>query len=175
MKSILLWAVLVAMEWEAAYGQCYPITQMYNRNIQATQHTYGYDGQTGNARYKDGSYVLPEHVEDGIQMAVTAWMSAANGPNLGRAITRTETDYQSAQLKIRFENLDIHNDGCGTGTNTDIKLNQNWRFDGVSALWSTIVHEMGHAFLGSGHHGNSGIMSHGRNGEDGTRERPAES
>lgn len=154
MKKILLVTILVLVGLESGVGQCHPITQMYSRQIQATHWTYGYNGQTSNARYKDGTPVLPEHVDFGIHMAVTAWTNAANSE--GTAITLTETDYNSAQLRIYFEDLGFP---CGEGTSTDIKINSTYRFDGVSSLWSAIIHEMGHAFLGSGHHGNGGIMS----------------
>jgi hypothetical protein len=88
--------------------------------------------------------------------AVTAWSNALNAD--GTVLTMTETDYNSAQLKVSFA---PQGGACGEGPSiSSMVLASDYYYLSSSTLRTTVLHEMGHVFLGSGHHsGSFGVLS----------------
>lgn len=127
----------------------------YSRRIDTSYVTWSYDGTTDNARYASYDLIDPDDVRQYIENAISKWTNAANQE--GTRITFEEVT-SGAWMVIEFDYWNPAAE-CGDGSNPErIKLNSNHTFANPGALETTILHEMGHAFLGSGHHGD-GVMS----------------
>lgn len=127
----------------------------YSRQIANSYVTWNFDDNTHGARYTgDNDYIDPDDVRVMIQNAIAKWCAAANQE--GTRITFAEVE-GDAWMNIRF--VSLAQGECGQCEVPQYpELNYNFRFAGYSELETTILHEIGHAFLGSGHHGD-GVMS----------------
>jgi hypothetical protein len=117
------------------------------------EHTWAFRGNVVGVKYKDGTPVTADEVHRFILSALGQWSSAANQEGVRIRFTECPT-YDSAEIKVLFV---PYNGTLGSIASTFVFISDSGHAF-PPRLETTILHEMGHLFLGSGHHGD-GVMS----------------
>lgn len=155
MKNLIsIIAVLTLLPVDVCGRQNIVVPGVFSRQLRGFYHTWSFKGNIEGVRFdKDPTPVTVELVRSYIVDAINQWSRAANQE--GEVIRFEEaSDYESAGLKVLFTPLagDLGSSAAGYIWIADSGHSQPQR------LHTTILHEMGHAFIGGGHAGD-GVMS----------------
>jgi len=130
------------------------VPSSYSRQLWGSAHTWAFEGKVTGVRYKDGTPVTVEEVRKYIQSAIQQWCRAANQEG-ERVHCEEAKDYFSADIKVLFFPYNGSLGQSGAGYVWVADSGHAW----PARLETTILHEMGHVFIGSGHHGD-GVLSY---------------
>ena len=155
MKNLIpIIAILILVPLDVCGRQNVVVPGVFSRQLRGFYHTWSFKGNIEGVRFdKDPTPVTVELVRSYIIDAINQWSRAANQE--GEVIRFEEaSDYESAGLKILFTHY--------TGDLGSSAAGYIWIADSghskPARLQTTILHEMGHAFIGGGHAGD-GVMS----------------
>lgn len=155
MKNLIFTiAVLTLLPVDVCGRQNVSVPGVFSRQLRGVYHTWSFKGNIEGVRFdKDPTPVTVELVRSYIIDAISQWTRAVNQE--GEVIRFEEaSDYESAGLKVLFATQagDLGSSAAG----------YIWIADSGHArpprLQTTILHEMGHGFIGGGHAGD-GVMS----------------
>lgn len=152
-------AIMTLFPVDLCWAQCtgYPMT--WSRKLGAAEYSWHLTLPDGNVKDSYNNTISESTVRDYIRMAFSSWCYEAN--RFGTVITVTEesTDPNVPVLTVTFNNSVPE---CGWGEYPTIELKRtDWRgANGKADLYTTIVHEVGHVFLGGSHwSGGQGVMA----------------
>jgi len=146
--------LLTCLTVDVCGRQTVSVPGVFSRQLRGVYHTWSFKGNIEGVRFdKDPTPVTVDLVRSYIFEAINQWSLAANQE--GEVIRFGEaSDYESAGLKVLFSPMQGDLGASGAG--------YIWIADSGHArparLQTTILHEMGHAFIGGGHSGD-GVMS----------------
>ncbi len=139
-------------------------------NSQCTGYPVNWDGRkltesayrwtlsnANNVRRTDNTLIPEADIREDIRFSINKWLNAINAE--GALLTIVEGGSVGTPINFRFEES-LEEGICGAAAYPDIRLKRTEWYsqtaEGVD-LKTTILHELGHIFLGGGHWG-AGIM-----------------
>lgn len=160
MNRLLVVSIVITLFATIATAQnpCGNIDQIYARRLINSAYTWGFDNNTHGAHYADNDPITATVARNAIRSAIGQWVNAVNAAGTVLTITETE-DYQNASIKVIFKPLESGICGDSDWLIREAYVGSNFPFPQYNYLYTTILHEVGHVFLGSGHHSGYGVMS----------------
>lgn len=161
MNRVVVVSFLTALSVASVVAQnpCGNIDQMYARRLTNSEYTWGFDNNTHGAHYADNDPITAAVARAAIRSAIGQWVNAVNAAGTVVTITETE-DYQNASIKVIFKPLEPGICGDSDWPIREAYVGSNFPFPQYNYFYTSVLHEIGHIFLGSGHHTGYGVMSH---------------
>ncbi len=150
MKQMVLTLAFLAVFAGEAQG-------VWARRIPGTTFTWSFVEGFQYPKYANGQYVTELTVRLCIAHAFEEWLGAVNSE--GTRLTCSEETDGSGDMKITFVPLGGETGGGQCDDWHEVELDYEYIFANSDDFETLVLHEMGHAFLGSGHAGEHGVMS----------------
>ncbi len=166
---LFLLFINLLLNFQTVFSQCGAgdTSPMWVKALTGTNYTVAWDGISTGLHFTRDIYGTPlptSEVESiiraSIDNAIEVWTAAAN--NQGHILSMTQvTDPSFANIKVQFTNSGSPEDyGDALGSLINIASQHTWTDDpnlitNYPDLYTIMVHEMGHIFLGAGHAANT--------------------